>query len=106
VVLACCTQILSDHLAAHLQGKCINIHYSFLPEFTGAKPCHQAHKRGVKLIDATAHFVTSDLDETAIAKQDVERTSYGDTLDDLIRQCRDIEQRALAALIGSLSRAV
>ena len=76
VVLARYMQILSDGLAAKLQGRCINIHHSFLPGFKGAKPYHQAHPRGVKLIGATAHFVTSDLDEGPIIEQDVERISH------------------------------
>ena len=72
-------QILSDGLAAKLSGRCINIHHSFLPGFKGAKPYHQAHERGVKLIGATAHFVTADLDEGPIIEQDVERISHRDT---------------------------
>ena len=78
------------------QGRCINIHHSFLPGFKGAKPYHQAHARGVKLIGATAHFVTSDLDEGPIIEQDVERISHRDTPDDLVRKGRDIERRVLA----------
>ncbi|HTR12071.1 MAG TPA: formyltetrahydrofolate deformylase, partial [Roseiarcus sp.] len=73
VVLARYMQILSDGFAAKLTGRCVNIHHSFLPGFKGAKPYHQAHQRGVKLIGATAHFVTSDLDEGPIIEQDVER---------------------------------
>ena len=96
VVLARYMQILSDGLAAKLSGKCINIHHSFLPGFKGAKPYHQAHERGVKLIGATAHFVTSDLDEGPIIEQDVERISHRDTPDDLVRKGRDIERRVLA----------
>ena len=96
VVLARYMQILSDGLAAKLAGKCINIHHSFLPGFKGAKPYHQAHDRGVKLIGATAHFVTSDLDEGPIIEQDVERISHRDTPDDLVRKGRDIERRVLA----------
>ena len=79
-------QILSDGLAAKLQGRCINIHHSFLPGFKGAKPYHQAHDRGVKLIGATAHYVTSDLDEGPIIEQDVERISHRDTPEDLVRK--------------------
>jgi formyltetrahydrofolate deformylase len=85
VVLARYMQILSDALAAKLSGRCINIHHSFLPGFKGAKPYHQAHARGVKLIGATAHYVTSDLDEGPIIEQDVERISHHDTPDDLVR---------------------
>ena len=76
VVLARYMQVLSDGLAAKLTGRCINIHHSFLPGFKGAKPYHQAHERGVKLIGATAHYVTSDLDEGPIIEQDVERITH------------------------------
>lgn len=99
VVLARYMQILSDGLAAKLSGKCINIHHSFLPGFKGAKPYHQAHDRGVKLIGATAHYVTSDLDEGPIIEQDVERISHRDTPDDLVRKGRDIERRVLARAV-------
>jgi formyltetrahydrofolate deformylase len=100
VVLARYMQILSDGLAAKLSGRCINIHHSFLPGFKGAKPYHQAHLRGVKLIGATAHFVTSDLDEGPIIEQDVERISHRDTPDDLVRKGRDIERRVLARALS------
>ena len=96
VVLARYMQILSDDLSARLSGRCINIHHSFLPGFKGARPYHQAHERGVKLIGATAHYVTSDLDEGPIIDQDVERISHRDTPDDLVRKGRDIERRVLA----------
>jgi formyltetrahydrofolate deformylase len=99
VVLARYMQILSDDLSAKLAGGCINIHHSFLPGFKGAKPYHQAHERGVKLIGATAHYVTSDLDEGPIIDQDVERISHRDTPDDLVRKGRDIERRVLARAI-------
>ena len=102
VVLARYMQILSDGFAAKLRGRCINIHHSFLPGFKGAKPYHQAHARGVKLIGATAHFVTSDLDEGPIIEQDVERISHRDTPDDLVRKGRDIERRVLARAVGQL----
>ncbi|SFD74829.1 formyltetrahydrofolate deformylase, partial [Bosea sp. CRIB-10] len=92
-------QILSDGLSAKLAGRCINIHHSFLPGFKGAKPYHQAHERGVKLIGATAHYVTSDLDEGPIIEQDVERISHRDTPDDLVRKGRDIERRVLARAV-------
>ena len=82
-----------------LSGRCINIHHSFLPGFKGAKPYHQAYERGVKLIGATAHYVTSDLDEGPIIDQDVERISHRDTPDDLVRKGRDIERRVLARAI-------
>jgi formyltetrahydrofolate deformylase len=99
VILARYMQILSDGLAAKLAGRCINIHHSFLPGFKGAKPYHQAHERGVKLIGATAHYVTSDLDEGPIIEQDVERISHRDTPDDLVRTGRDIERRVLARAV-------
>jgi formyltetrahydrofolate deformylase len=99
VVLARYMQILSDRLADALAGRCINIHHSFLPGFKGAKPYHQAHSRGVKLIGATAHYVTADLDEGPIIEQDVERISHADTPEDLIRKGRDIERRVLARAI-------
>jgi formyltetrahydrofolate deformylase len=102
VVLARYMQILSDGFAAKLQGRCVNIHHSFLPGFKGAKPYHQAHQRGVKLIGATAHFVTSDLDEGPIIEQDVERISHRDTPDDLVRKGRDIERRVLARAIANV----
>jgi formyltetrahydrofolate deformylase len=92
-------QILSDDLSANLSGRCINIHHSFLPGFKGAKPYHQAHARGVKLIGATAHYVTRDLDEGPIIDQDVERISHRDTPEDLVRKGRDIERRVLARAI-------
>ncbi len=96
IVLARYMQILSDGMSAKLNGRCINIHHSFLPGFKGAKPYHQAHRRGVKLIGATAHYVTSDLDEGPIIEQDVERISHRDTPEDLVRKGRDIERRVLA----------
>ncbi len=99
VVLARYMQVLSDGLAAKLADRCINIHHSFLPGFKGAKPYHQAHERGVKLIGATAHFVTSDLDEGPIIEQDVERISHRHTPEDLIRKGRDIERRVLARAV-------
>ncbi len=98
-VLARYMQIFSDDLSAKLSGRSINIHHSFLPGFKGAKPYHQAHERGVKLIGATAHYVTSDLDEGPIIDQDVERISHRDTPDDLVRKGRDIERRVLARAI-------
>jgi formyltetrahydrofolate deformylase len=100
VVLARYMQVLSDGLTAKLSGRCINIHHSFLPGFKGAKPYHQAHERGVKLIGATAHYVTSDLDEGPIIEQDVERISHRDTPDDLVRKGRDIERRVLSRALA------
>ena len=99
VVLARYMQILSNEMTADLSGRCINIHHSFLPGFKGAKPYHQAHERGVKLIGATAHYVTKDLDEGPIIDQDVERISHRDTPEDLVRKGRDIERRVLARAI-------
>ena len=99
VVLARYMQVLSDGLAAKLTGRCINIHHSFLPGFKGAKPYHQAHIRGVKLIGATAHYVTGDLDEGPIIAQDVEPISHRDMPEDLIRKGRDIERRVLAQAV-------
>lgn len=99
VVLARYMQILSDDLAAFLSGRCINIHHSFLPGFKGAKPYHQAHARGVKMIGATAHYVTADLDEGPIIHQDVEAISHSDSPDDLVRKGRDIERRVLARAV-------
>jgi formyltetrahydrofolate deformylase len=102
IILARYMQILSDGFAAKLAGRCVNIHHSFLPGFKGAKPYHQAHARGVKLIGATAHFVTSDLDEGPIIEQDVERISHRDTPEDLVRKGRDIERRVLARAIANV----
>jgi len=99
VVLARYMQVLSNELASSLAGRCINIHHSFLPGFKGARPYHQAHARGVKLIGATAHFVTPDLDEGPIIEQDVERISHRDRPTDLVRKGRDIERRVLARAV-------
>ncbi|GAB4066343.1 formyltetrahydrofolate deformylase [Ancylobacter sonchi] len=99
-VLARYMQVLSDGLSAKLSGRCINIHHSFLPGFKGAKPYHQAHARGVKLIGATAHFVTSDLDEGPIIEQDVERITHQDSAEALVRKGRDIERRVLARALA------
>ncbi len=96
VVLARYMQILSDDLSNYLQGRCVNIHHSSLPGFKGAKPYHQAYDRGVKLIGATAHLVTADLDEGPIIDQDVEHISHVDQPEDLVRIGRDIERRVLA----------
>jgi len=99
VVLARYMQVLSDDLSAKLNGRCINIHHSFLPGFKGARPYHQAHTRGVKLIGATAHYVTGDLDEGPIIEQDVERITHRDSPDALVRKGRDIERRVLARAV-------
>lgn len=100
VVLARYMQILTNDLCGYLSGRCINIHHSFLPGFKGAKPYHQAHKRGVKLIGATAHLVTADLDEGPIIEQDVERISHTDQPDMLVQKGRDIERRVLARAVS------
>jgi formyltetrahydrofolate deformylase len=100
VVLARYMQILSDDLARFLSGRCINIHHSFLPSFKGAKPYHQAHARGVKMIGATAHYVTADLDEGPIIHQSVEAVSHEDLPDDLVRKGREIESRVLGRAVG------
>jgi formyltetrahydrofolate deformylase len=99
VVLARYMQILSDELCAKLSGRAINIHHSFLPGFKGAKPYHQAYDRGVKLIGATAHYVTHDLDEGPIIEQVVERVDHGYTPEMLVAAGRDSERRALAAAV-------
>jgi formyltetrahydrofolate deformylase len=99
VVLARYMQVLSDSMAAWLSGYCINIHHSFLPGFKGAKPYHQAHARGVKMIGATAHYVTADLDEGPIIHQDVEAITHADSPADLVRKGRDIERRVLAEAV-------
>jgi formyltetrahydrofolate deformylase len=99
VVLARYMQILSTELSAELHGRCINIHHSFLPAFKGASPYHQAHRRGVKLIGATAHYVTADLDEGPIIAQDVEAVSHSDSPASLVRKGRDIERRVLARAV-------
>ena len=100
VVLARYMQVLSEEMAAWLAKRCINIHHSFLPGFKGAKPYHQAHARGVKLIGATAHYITAALDEGPIIEQDVERISHQDTPETLIRKGRDIERRVLARAVA------
>ncbi|WP_372732158.1 formyltetrahydrofolate deformylase [Novosphingobium sp.] len=99
VVLARYMQILSDDLTTFLSGRCINIHHSFLPSFKGAKPYHQAHARGVKMIGATGHYVTTDLDEGPIIHQDVETVTHADTPEDLVRKGRDVERRVLAEAV-------
>jgi formyltetrahydrofolate deformylase len=99
VVLARYMQILSDDLCTQLRGRAINIHHSFLPGFKGAKPYHQAYDRGVKVIGATAHYVTHDLDEGPIIEQIVERVDHGYTPDMLVAAGRDSERRALSAAV-------
>jgi len=102
VVLARYMQIFSDDLCKRLGGRALNIHHSFLPGFKGAKPYHQAHERGVKLIGATAHFVTADLDEGPIIEQIVERVDHGFTPEMLAAVGRDSERRALATALRLL----
>ncbi|WP_339669596.1 formyltetrahydrofolate deformylase [Dasania marina] len=99
IVLARYMQILSDDLCEKLSGKAINIHHSFLPGFKGAKPYHQAHTRGVKLIGATAHYVTADLDEGPIIGQEVQEVDHTYSSDMLVSVGRDTETRALAKAV-------
>jgi formyltetrahydrofolate deformylase len=99
VVLARYMQILSDGLAARLAGRAINIHHGLLPSFKGAKPYHQAYGRGVKLIGATAHYVTADLDEGPIIEQEVARVDYSMRADDLVALGRDVECITLARAV-------
>ncbi|TXT40569.1 MAG: formyltetrahydrofolate deformylase [Comamonadaceae bacterium] len=99
VVLARYMQILSNDLCQKLSGRAINIHHSFLPSFKGAKPYYQAHDRGVKLIGATAHYVTADLDEGPIIEQDVARVDHSKTVEDLTAQGRDTESQVLARAV-------
>ncbi|MCT6839043.1 MAG: formyltetrahydrofolate deformylase, partial [Bifidobacteriales bacterium] len=99
VILARYMQVLSDNLSKRLFGKVINIHHSFLPSFKGAKPYHQAFERGVKLIGATAHYVTPDLDEGPIIEQETERVSHAMSAEDFVATGRDIESRVLARAV-------
>ncbi len=99
LILARYMQILSDDLSAKLAGRCINIHHSFLPGFKGAKPYHRAHERGVKLIGATAHFVSTELDEGPIIEQAVERVDHRASVEEMIRIGRDIEAQVLAKAV-------
>ncbi|MGH6761351.1 MAG: formyltetrahydrofolate deformylase [Phyllobacterium sp.] len=99
VVLARYMQVLSDNLSKRLYGKVINIHHSFLPSFKGAKPYHQAFERGVKLIGATAHYVTPDLDEGPIIEQETERVTHAMSAEDFLATGRDIESRVLARAV-------
>ncbi len=99
VVLARYMQVLSNDLCQKLAGRAINIHHSFLPSFKGAKPYYQAHERGVKLIGATAHYVTADLDEGPIIEQDVARADHTDTVEDLTARGRDTESLVLARAV-------
>ena len=99
IILARYMQVLSDELCRRLGGRVINIHHSFLPGFKGAKPYHRAHDRGVKMVGATAHYVTADLDEGPIITQDVSIVDHADTVEDLIAQGQDTESRVLARAV-------
>jgi formyltetrahydrofolate deformylase len=99
VVLARYMQVLSDETCKKLEGKVINIHHSFLPSFKGAKPYHQAHERGVKLIGATAHYVTADLDEGPIIEQDVTRVNHRMTPPEMVQAGRDVEAQVLSRAV-------
>jgi len=99
IILARYMQVLSDQLCRKLDGRVINIHHSFLPGFKGAKPYHRAYDRGVKMVGATAHYVTPDLDEGPIITQDVSIVDHADTVEDLIAQGQDTESRVLARAV-------
>lgn len=99
VVLARYMQVLSPEFAEEYRERAINIHHSFLPAFAGARPYHQAHERGVKVIGATAHYVTAELDQGPIIDQDVARVSHRDSVDDLVRKGRDLEKVVLARAV-------
>lgn len=99
IILARYMQVLSDQLCRKLDGRVINIHHSFLPGFKGAKPYHRAYERGVKMVGATAHYVTPDLDEGPIITQDVSVVDHADTVEDLIAQGQDTESRVLARAV-------
>jgi formyltetrahydrofolate deformylase len=99
IILARYMQVLSDQLCRKLDGRVINIHHSFLPGFKGAKPYHRAYERGVKMVGATAHYVTADLDEGPIITQDVSIVDHADTVEDLMAQGQDTESRVLARAV-------
>ena len=99
IVLARYMQILSDNFCSNFPNRIINIHHSFLPAFVGAKPYHSAHQRGVKIIGATSHYVTSDLDEGPIIEQEVMRVSHKDSIESLIRKGRDLEKLVLSRAV-------
>ena len=99
IILARYMQVLSDTLCRQLDGRVINIHHSFLPGFKGANPYHRAHDRGVKMVAATAHYVTPDLDEGPIIAQDVSIVDHADSVDDLIAQGQDTESRVLGRAV-------
>lgn len=105
IVLARYMQILSDDFIRNYPDRIINIHHSFLPAFPGAKPYHSAHKRGVKIIGATSHYVTADLDEGPIIEQDIARVTHNDSVKDLVRKGRDLEKIVLSrAIFNHLNR--
>jgi len=103
VILARYMQVLSEELCNALPGRIINIHHSFLPGFVGAKPYHQAYNRGVKMIGATAHFVTAHLDEGPIIDQDIQRVGHAQTAEDLVSIGRDVERRVLSHTVGLIA---
>ena len=92
-------QILSDRFVGEFRNRIINIHHSFLPAFVGAKPYHRAYERGVKIIGATSHYVTEELDQGPIIEQDVVRVSHRDSIEDMIRKGRDLEKLVLARAV-------
>jgi formyltetrahydrofolate deformylase len=99
IVLARYMQILGENVVDRYRDRIINIHHSFLPAFAGARPYHQAHERGVKIIGATAHYVTPELDQGPIIEQDVARVSHRDSVSDLVRKGRDLEKIVLARAV-------
>lgn len=101
IVLARYMQILSENFVSHYRNRIINIHHSFLPAFPGARPYHNAYKRGVKIVGATSHYVTEDLDSGPIIEQDVIRVNYNDSIDDLVRKGEDLEKQVLSKAIWS-----
>ena len=101
IVLARYMQILSENFVSHYKNRIINIHHSFLPAFPGARPYHNAYKRGVKIVGATSHYVTEDLDSGPIIEQDVIRVNYNDSINDLVRKGEDLEKQVLSQAIWS-----
>ena len=101
IVLARYMQILSENFVSHYKNRIINIHHSFLPAFPGARPYHNAYKRGVKIVGATSHYVTEDLDSGPIIEQNVIRVNYNDSIDDLVRKGEDLEKQVLSQAIWS-----
>lgn len=99
IILARYMQVLNHYMCSQYSGRIINIHHSFLPSFKGANPYHRAHARGVKMVGATAHYVTGELDENPIIAQDVSMVDHADSVDDLIAQGEDIESRVLARAV-------